>query len=157
MRLRPARPEDIATLARIAVDSYRKTFAGILERRALDARDASFFIRRFRRTRRRLHLASTRGRVVAFSMVTRKHLDMLFVDPRFMGRGAGRRLLARCTQHGVCTLECFRDNHAARRFYERQGWRLVRSYARVFAGKSRDFVFYERRPATLDLARRAAR
>ena len=23
-------------------------------------------------------------------------------------------------------LECFRDNHAARRFYERHGWRLER-------------------------------
>lgn len=144
MRLRRAAHDDIPALARIAAASYRKAFATILEPRALMSRDARFFARRFRRVRRRLWLASDRGRAIAFSLVTRKHLDMLFVDPRCAGRGAGRRLLADCTRRGVRTLECFRDNHAARRFYERGGWRLVRGYTRVFAGKPRDFVFYER-------------
>ena len=144
MRLRPARPEDIPALARIAAASYRQAFAGILEPRALASRDAGFFVRRFRRVRRRLWLASERGRVIAFSLVTRKHLDMLFVDPRFAGRGAGRMLLSEGTRRGVRTLESFRDNHAARGFYERAGWRLARSYQRVFAGQLRNFVFYER-------------
>ncbi len=144
MRLRPAQPEDVPALARIAAASYRQAFAAILEPRALRSRDARFFARRFRRLRRRLWLASERGRVIAFSLVTRQHLDMLFVDPHFAGRGAGRRLLAHGTRRGVRTLECFRDNHAARRFYERAGWRLARGYSRVFAGKLRHFVFYER-------------
>jgi GNAT superfamily N-acetyltransferase len=77
-------------------------------------------------------------------MATRRHLDMLFVDPRFAGRGAGRRLLAECERRGVRTLECFAANHAARRFYEGAGWRLERAYARRFAGATHYFVAYER-------------
>lgn len=144
MRIRRARPDDIEALARVAAASYRAAFAAILGRRALAARDAPFFARRFRRQRRRLRLASIAGRPVGFSMATRRHLDMLFVDPRFAGRGAGRRLLAECERRGVRTLECFRDNHAARRFYERAGWRLERAYARAFAGATHDFVSYAR-------------
>lgn len=144
MRLRPAQPEDIPALARIAAASYLRAFATILERRALGARDARFFARRFKRLRQRIRLASARGRVIGFSLTTRRHLDMLFVDPRLTGRGTGRRLLADCVRRRVCTLECFRDNHEARRFYEREGWRVTRSYERVFAGKLRHFVVYER-------------
>ena len=144
MRLRPARPEDIPALARIAAVSYRRTFATLLERRTLGARDARYFARRFKRQRRRIRLASARGRVVGFSLITRRHLDMLFVDPRLTGRGIGRRLLAACVCSGVRTLECFRDNHEARRFYEREGWKVTRGYERVFAGKPHHFVFYER-------------
>lgn len=144
MRIRRAHPGDVAALARIAAASYRAAFAAILSPRALAARDAGFFARRFRRQRRRLRLASVGGRAVGFSMATRRHLDMLFVDPRFAGRGAGRRLLAECERRGVRTLECFRDNHAARRFYEKAGWRLVRAHARRFAGAIHHFVDYER-------------
>ncbi|MFZ9414033.1 MAG: GNAT family N-acetyltransferase [Alphaproteobacteria bacterium] len=144
MRIRRAHPGDIVALARIAAASYRAAFAHIIGPRALAARDAGFFARRFRRQRRRLRLASIAGRPVGFSMATRRHLDMLFVDPRFAGRGAGRRLLAECERRGVRTLECFAANHAARRFYEGAGWRLERAYARRFAGATHDFVAYER-------------
>ena len=144
MRIRRVHPGDIAALARIAAASYRAAFAGILAPRALAARDAGFFARRFRRQRRRLRLAGMRGRPVGFSMATRRHLDMLFVDPRFAGRGAGRRLLAECERRGVRTLECFSSNNAARRIYESAGWPQARAYARRFAGATHDFVAYER-------------
>jgi putative acetyltransferase len=144
MRIRRAAPADIAMLAGIAAASYRAAFAAILDRRALAARDAAFFARRFRRVRRRLRVASLRGRLIGFSLTTRRHLDMLFVEPRFAGRGAGRRLLAECAQRGVCSLECFADNHAARRFYERAGWRPVRAYRRAFIGAEHAFLRYER-------------
>jgi putative acetyltransferase len=45
---------------------------------------------------------------------------------------------------GAKSLECFRDNHGARRFYERHGWRVTREYEREFAGRNRSFVFYEK-------------
>ena len=82
--------------------------------------------------------------VVGFSLVTEGHLDMLFVDPAAQGTGAGKALLDEAVARGTRTLECFAANHAARRFYERQGWRLARSYARAFAGGEHHFVFYAR-------------
>jgi putative acetyltransferase len=144
VRIRRVAPEDIAALARIAAASYRGAFAAILDRRALAARDAAFFARRFRRMRRRMRLASVAGHAVGFSLTTRRHLDMLFVDPTRQGRGAGRRLLADCERRGIRSLECFRDNHAARRFYEKAGWRQVRAYERVFIGRPHAFLRYER-------------
>lgn len=144
MKIRRVAPEDVAALAAIAAASYRAAFAGILDRRALAARDAAFFARRFRKLRRRLRLASLRGRPVGFSLTTRRHLDMLFIDPARQGRGAGRRLLAECERRGIRSLECFRDNLAARRFYERAGWRQTRAYARVFIGQTHHFLRYER-------------
>jgi len=144
VRIRRVGPQDIPALARIAAASYRAAFAAILDRRALAARDAAFFARRFRRVRRRLLLASVGGRPVGFSLTTRRHLDMLFVDPARQGRGAGRRLLAACERRGIRSLECFRDNLAARRFYEKAGWRRTRDYARIFIGREHAFVRYER-------------
>jgi putative acetyltransferase len=146
MRIRRARAEEIPAIARIAAESYRHAFKSILDARALQARGAVFFTRRLRRVRRRLSVAVMRGRVVGFALTTRGHLDMLFLAPRFIGRGVGLRLLRDVERRGVRTLECFRDNHAARRFYERAGWRLVRGYERIFIGMRHAFVFYERAP-----------
>jgi len=144
VRIRRVAPADIPALARIAAAAYRDAFAAIIGPRALSGRGPRFFARRFRRDRRRMRLASAGGRPVGFSLTTRRHLDMLFVDPERQGRGAGRRLLAECERRGVRSLECFRDNLAARRFYERAGWRQTRAYDRVFIGAEYAFLRYER-------------
>lgn len=146
MIVRRARFADLPAVARIAQRSYASAFAGILEPRALRARGEVFFRRRLRRAWKRLTVAVADGRVIGFALATRGHLDMLFVEPRRVGRGAGRRLLRDCERRGVRSLESFRDNLQARRFYERAGWRLSRSYARDFIGRRRDFVFYTRAP-----------
>ena len=83
-------------------------------------------------------------KTVGFLLMTDGHIDMLFMDPDASGRGGGARLLREAEASGAKSLECFRDNHGARRFYERHGWRVTREYERDFAGKSRSFVFYEK-------------
>ena len=144
MIVRRARFEDLPAVACIAGRSYAVAFAGILEPRALRARGAVFFRRRLRRAWKRLTVAVADGRVIGFALATRGHLDMLFVDPARQGRGAGRRLLAECERRGRRSLECFRDNDAARRFYEKAGWRQMRAYERVFIGRRHAFLRYER-------------
>ena len=59
----------------------------------------------------------------------------------------GRALLAEAVARGVCSLECFRANGPARRFYERAGWVVTRGYSRPFAGRLHGFVYYERNEA----------
>ncbi len=145
--VREARPEDLPALAGIAERSYRAAFAGILEPEALARRDAAFFADRFGETWPRMRVAERNGQAIGFALVTGAHLDMLFVDPAAEGEGAGSALLAHVEAEGALTLEAFRDNRAARAFYERRGWTLQRAYERDFLGRPRAFVLYGRDPA----------
>ncbi len=136
--------EDVAAAAEVASASYRAAFAPILAGEELARRTPDSFVPRFAGSLARLRVAEDGGRIVGFSLVSGTHLDMLFVDPAAQGSGAGRALLAAAVARGTCSLECFRANLPARRFYERAGWVLTRGYSRPFAGQLHDFVFYER-------------
>ena len=144
MIVRPATEADIPAMARVAERSYRAAFADILEPEVLATRDAAFFAARFRDSLDRMHVAVAEE-VVGFTLVTEGHIDMIFVDPETAGSGAGTALLAQAEAEGARSLECFRDNHQARRFYERRGWHLTREYEREFLGRERAFVIYEKR------------
>ncbi len=152
MKIRPATEADIAAAARVAEASYRVAFATILEPEALAGRTAAVFALRFAAVLPGLRVAERDGAILGFSLLTGQHIDMLFIDPAAQGTGAGTMLLAEAEVRGAVSLECFRDNHPARRFYERHGWRVTRAYARELAGRVRDFVFYEKQSAELDIA-----
>jgi putative acetyltransferase len=140
--VRAARTEDVPVLASLAERSYRAAFAHILERDVLEGRDAAFFAERFASSWERMLVALSGEEPIGFLLMTGGHIDMLFMDPAASRRGGGALLLKAAEARGARTLECFRDNHGARRFYERHGWRVEREYERDFAGKSRSFVFY---------------
>jgi len=142
VNLRPARAADVADLALVAQRSYQSAFVDILENETLESRDAAFFDERFAGSVESLTMAEDGGKAIGFLLLTERHIDMLFVDPAFAGKGVGALLLAHAERMGARSLECFRDNHAARRFYERHGWQLAQSYDRDFAGRSRSFVSY---------------
>ena len=144
MIVRPARAEDIPSLAAIAERSYRAAFADILERDVLAGRDAAFFAGRFASSWERMLVTLEDDAPIGFLLMTDGHIDMLFMDPEASGKGVGALLLAEAEARGAKSLECFRDNHGARRFYERHRWRVTREYEREFAGKRRSFVFYEK-------------
>ncbi len=139
MTLRAAQRADIPVLAAIAADSYRTSFASILEPAALEQRDEAFFERHLSAALDRLCVAVVGTRIAGFSLVTNDHLDMLFIAANARGLGVGSSLLEAA---GVRTLECFRDNDEARAFYEQRGWRLLKEYEREFIGRSRAFVLY---------------
>ena len=142
MIVRPARAEDVPALATIAERSYRAAFADILEQDVLAGRDAASFAQRFAASWQHMLVAFSGDAPIGFLLMTDGHIDMLFMDPDASGRGGGALLLQAAEARGAKSLECFRDNHAARRFYERHGWQVAREYEREFAGKSRSFVFY---------------
>lgn len=145
MILRAATEADIAETARVAVASYGAGFASILEQPVLAGYDTAFFEKRFRDQLARLWVAEDEGRILGFLKLTDAHIDMLFVDPAAFGTGVGAAILRHAETLGATTLECFAENHAARAFYTRMGWRLARAYSREFAGRTRDFVWFERR------------
>jgi putative acetyltransferase len=142
MKLRAAQRTDIPVLAAIATDSYRTTFASILEQAALEQRDEAFFEAHLGAALDRLRVAVAGTLIAGFSLVTNDHLDMLFIAAEARGQGVGSSLLEAAEAEGVRTLECFRDNDEARAFYEQRGWRLLKEYEREFIGRSRAFVLY---------------
>jgi putative acetyltransferase len=142
MIVRAATGGDIPAMAAAAAAAYRVGFAGIIEPLVLVGYDRAYFETRFADALASLTVAVADGIVLGFAKTTAGHLDMLFVQPRAHGTGAGSALLAEAEARGVRTLECFRDNAAARGFYERRGWTLLRAYEREFAGRVREFLFY---------------
>ena len=142
MIVRAARIADIPVLAALAERSYRAAFRSILEPDVLEGRDSTFFAGRFAASWERMLVALSGDKPIGFLLMTDRNIDMLFMDLDASGQGGGALLLKEAETLGARTLECFRDNHSARRFYERHGWRVEREYEREFAGKSRGFVLY---------------
>jgi GNAT superfamily N-acetyltransferase len=70
------------------------------------------------------------GPIVAFAAAIGPHVDQLFVDPDYQGAGLGGLLLEAMLERrpGPVTLHVLADNHPARRFYERFGFRPVESF-----------------------------
>jgi putative acetyltransferase len=144
VRIVPAGPSEIPALARLAERSYASAFRGILEPETLKSCTAAFFTARFERDWERTVVAWSEGAPSGFCLVTERHIDMLFVDPDRIGQGVGTALLRHAEAGGAVTLECFRDNRAARRFYEANGWRVAAEYERPSLGRMRAFVRYAR-------------
>jgi len=142
--VRPAAEPDIPAMAAVASASYRVAFATILPVPVLAERSPAHFAQRFAETWTRMAVAERDGSIVAFSLITDGHIDMLFVDPELLGQGAGIALLRAAERDGAKSLECFADNAPARAFYEHAGWRLSKSYEREFAGAMMRFVLFER-------------
>jgi putative acetyltransferase len=140
--VRPAEPDDVPILAGIAQSSYSFAFADILEQEVIDDHDIAFFMARFVHAWQRMLVALSDDRPIGFLLMTKGHIDMLFMDPDASGQGGGSLLLREAEALGAKSLECFRDNHGARRFYERHGWQVEREYEREFAGRIRNFVLY---------------
>lgn len=68
------------------------------------------------------------ARIVGFATVKPGWLEQLYVDPDRLGEGIGRRLLdlAKERQPAGLLLWTFQVNERARRFYERNGFTVVR-------------------------------
>jgi putative acetyltransferase len=73
---------------------------------------------------------------VGFLGATGAHVDALFVDPAWHGRGAGRLLVERMgALHPVLTVDVNEQNAGGLRFYERLGFRVRGRSARDDAGR----------------------
>jgi diamine N-acetyltransferase len=133
VRVRAARPEEVEALLGIqqaaSVAAFRHIFPPA--RYPFPARPV--------RERWRAALGTAEGRVlvaerdglpVGVVQVAPKRLDGLFVLPSAWGSGVADRLHDAAVQAlrgwgcDCCRLSVLEENHRARRFYERRGWRL---------------------------------
>jgi putative acetyltransferase len=140
--IRKAAPADIPALAEVAERSYGAAFRAFLSEAELATRNRAYYVERFGQAWDRIRVAVAHDRIVGFCLMTGQHVDMLFVQPDRTGQGIGKALLRHAVASGAATLECFAENRSARRFYEREGWRVVREYTRASVGQERTFLLY---------------
>jgi ribosomal protein S18 acetylase RimI-like enzyme len=152
-RVRPAIMADAAAIARIDVECWRSTYAGILPDRLLlglaeSERRRSWVNEAARRPGDLLVATDTQGRVLGFGNCGRARdgderfageVFTLYVAPDHQGGGVGRDLLlalfARLLRRrlGSAVIWVLRDN-PARFFYERLGGKPVSQRAMRLAG-----------------------
>jgi RimJ/RimL family protein N-acetyltransferase len=63
------------------------------------------------------------GEVVGVAGIEGEWLHGFYVLPEWWGTGVAEELHAAAVEAGVRRLWCLEDNHRARRFYEKHGWR----------------------------------
>ena len=142
MQVRPARPEDVDAIVDVHVGSWQAAYEPVFGAERLETID--------REARRRLAermiadsgcavlvAEDEQGRLVGFASGgasrdadAEAELYSIYVRPEAWGSGAGPALLhaaaeaLRAGGHREAILWVLEDNPRARRFYEREGWRL---------------------------------
>lgn len=130
LRLRAGTEADVDDFIRIWRAIWRHSFAAALE---ADVNDSRFIYGMEHAdllpVARRTIVAMRNRRVVGFCFRDLAHIEDLWVDPVAQGQGVGRELLDAAVsaiaeeRYRTATLDCIEANAAARRFYEREGWR----------------------------------
>ena len=134
--LRAHRPGDIGWIISRQAAMYASEYGWNEEFEALVARIGGRFLERFDRRCERCWIAERDGERVGSVLLVRKSRDvaqlrLLFVEPDARGLGIGGRLVAACTafarQAGYRRIVLWTQSvlAAARRIYEREGYRLV--------------------------------
>jgi GNAT superfamily N-acetyltransferase len=124
---RPARADDLDTIASLYHEVWHETHARFVPAEETRLRTAAFFIERMKGLLPTT-VVGTRG---GFAAWTGGLLGQLYVGGPERGTGVAVALLAEAESRmaaagiGTAELHCIVGNHLARRFYQRSGWVLA--------------------------------
>lgn len=122
--LRPAAADDLADIA-VLFRRVREATRPFRPDLHTPEEDRAFLGKVMRNDR--LWVAEANGAIVGFIGYRAGFIDHLYVDLGRQGRGIGTALLDKAMdEEPMLRLWVFQENGAARRFYERRGFRLVR-------------------------------
>jgi ribosomal protein S18 acetylase RimI-like enzyme len=142
IKIRPYRTADFDAVTWLCLESFRSTGVGAVMA-------ITFFRRGIREDLAKqyaIHVATERSRVVGFIGFNGDELDTLFVSPARPNRGIGKQLLdfAKAARPNGFWLRTLVQNTGARRFYEREGLRYIKTTLRRRPGYGS--AWYEWRP-----------
>lgn len=122
----------IEELARFFHNIWHETQAPLQDTRKAKYRPILFFRNRVEQRAKTTLVALADNHIIGSVCWTNGSLNSLFVKVDFRGQGIGERLCQMAELEMALTgathfeLDCIFGNFAARRFYERQGWRVDR-------------------------------
>jgi ribosomal protein S18 acetylase RimI-like enzyme len=128
MQLRPATPDDMATVADIWHSGWHVTHPGHVPDGLTERRTLAAFHDRAPGRVDDTTVAERDDTVVGFLMVSGDEVEQVYVDPAAFGTGVADLLLdegerqVAAAGHDVAWLAVARGNSRARRVYERAGW-----------------------------------
>ncbi|CAK7036885.1 MAG: Peptidyl-lysine N-acetyltransferase YjaB [Peptostreptococcus russellii] len=68
--------------------------------------------------------------IIGFSSDSEKHLNMLFLDPKYIGKGYGSKIISTLIEENLInTVDVNKDNQLAKEFYLRKGFKVFRESA----------------------------
>jgi ribosomal protein S18 acetylase RimI-like enzyme len=128
LRLRPAGPDDAATVAEIWRAGWREVHIGRVPAALLTARTAESFCSRAIESVPKTTVAMVGAELAGFVMVVDDEVEQLYLADRHRGAGVADALLRHAERtikaagHPMAWLAVMPGNARARRFYERMGW-----------------------------------
>lgn len=149
--IRPATPDDAASIAAVHVASWRESYVGLMPEAILSGLSVSDRTQRWRRIldeasgagRTAVFIAEQEGVVVGFASAGAQRnfallgkgfsgeISAIYLLQSAQNAGVGRRLMASVAQslrdrnHRTASLWVMKDNDPARRFYERLGGEII--------------------------------
>ncbi len=130
LQIRPMQPAEHDTITRIFHDVWHETQARLQDPRRAKLRDIAFFRGRVEMADVHTLVAAVDNDIVGFTRWSSGNLHSLFVRSGHRSKGIGEMLCTAAIQAnniiggGPMVLDCVEGNYAARRFYERLGWRV---------------------------------
>lgn len=128
VRLRPAGPDDAATVAEIWRTGWREAHSGRVPAALVAARTAESFCSRAIESVSKTTVAMVGAELAGFVMVVDDEVEQLYLAARHRGAGVADALLRHAERtikaagHPMAWLAVVPGNARARRFYERMGW-----------------------------------
>jgi ribosomal protein S18 acetylase RimI-like enzyme len=128
VEVRAATPSDVEAIAELWCSGWLDAHEGRVPGALLEHRSPASFRTRVPVRLPTTTIASADGRLAGFVMTHDDEIEQLYVERAFRGTGVAGRLL----RHGeadiserfsTAWLAVVEENHRARRFYERSGWR----------------------------------
>jgi ribosomal protein S18 acetylase RimI-like enzyme len=126
--IRPFEDRDEAAVVAVWHRSGRAAYPFLPRWQALTLERATQGFKELIRPRCNIWVGTRQQQVIAFLAMAGSHVDRMYVDPTEWRRGWGTRLvlLAKTLHPEGLELHTHRENHAARRLYEKHGFRAVR-------------------------------
>jgi GNAT superfamily N-acetyltransferase len=145
--IRPFQDQDEAAVVGLWHRSGRAAYPYLPTWQAFTLERAAEVFRAVIRPRCTIWVGTRGEHAVAFLALTGSYVDRMYVDPAEWGRGWGTRLvlLAKYLHPTGLELRTHVENHAARRLYEKHGFRAVR-FGVSPAPESAPDVEYQWRP-----------
>ena len=132
--IRPMPGEELNAVSTLYHAIWHETHAPLQDAKIARSRDLTFFKSRLQRWHKDTLVACFDSGLAGFASWHGSALEALYVTPQFRSLGLGAKLLAdaedvmRKSGAAELSLDCICKNIAGRKFYERNGWRIEKSF-----------------------------